>query len=439
MPAQGRITAWLSRASPFVFAAYAGSVAFATYFCMYAFRKPFAAASFAEARFFGTAIQLKTTYVISQIVGYTLSKYIGVKVCSEATPGRRGRMLLTLVGAAEAALLLFAVLPPSFRVVAMLLNGLPLGMVWGLVVGALEGRRTSELLLAALSCSFIVASGVVKDVGAWLMREHGVSEAWMPFTTGLLFVPGFVVAVWLLGKIPRPTDEDKAARTERVPMDAGARLAFVRELLPGLAMLVVVYFFLTAFRDFRDNYGVEIFRELGYGKAPAIFTKTEVPVAVGVMASLAALSFVRDNRRGLLGAFAIMIGGATLLGAATLFLDAGAIGGAAWMLAVGLGSYLVYVPFNSVLFDRLIAHTRIQGTAVFAIYVADSLGYTGSIGVQLYKDLASAGSTRLRFFRGFTYFTASLSIVLLAASAWYFLRKRGRNTPETERAVPSRS
>lgn len=419
-----RLTNRLATAPPWAFAAYAGTVSFATYFCMYAFRKPFAAASYAGDRILG--IEPKTAFVIAQIVGYTLSKYIGVKVCSEIRPEHRGRALFVLVGIAELALLAFAVLPPEGRIVAMVLNGLPLGMVWGLVVGSLEGRKTSELLLAMLSCSFIVSSGVVKDVGRWMMREQGVSESWMPFATGLLFAPAFVVSVWLLGQLPRQSAADVAARTERVPMMAKERLAFARELAPGLAMLCVVYFFLTAFRDFRDNYGVEIFKELGYGAAPAIFTRTEIPVAVGVMIALAALSAVRDNKRGLLGTFAIMLGGAALLAGSTMLRDAGALSGAAWMLATGLGSYLVYVPFNSVLFDRMIAHTRIQGTAVFAIYVADSLGYTGSIGVQLYKDLGGETGTRLSFFRGLTYFTAAVAVVLLAAGAVYFLRWRPR-------------
>src|SRR5579871_3868206 len=120
----GRLRAWLAGAPPWVFAAYAGLASFSTYFCMYAFRKPFAAASFSSEHFFGTTIELKTAYVISQIVGYTLSKYIGVKVCSEIAAAGRGRALLVLVGIAELALVLFAVLPPSLRVTAMLLNGL---------------------------------------------------------------------------------------------------------------------------------------------------------------------------------------------------------------------------------------------------------------------------------------------------------------------------
>jgi hypothetical protein len=424
MRAPSRLTTWLAAAPPWAFAAYAGTVAFATYFCMYAFRKPFAAASFEGDRLLG--VEPKTAFVIAQIIGYTLSKYIGVKVCSEIAPERRGRALVLLVAIAETALLAFAVLPPGGRIVAMVLNGLPLGMVWGLVVGSLEGRKTSELLLAMLSCSFIVSSGVVKDVGRFLMRDCFVSESWMPFVTGLLFFPLFIASVALLGQIPRQSAEDAAERTERVPMMAKERLAFAKELAPGLAMLFVVYFFLTAFRDFRDNYGVEIFKELGYGAAPAIFTRTEIPVAVGVMAAMAALSLVRDNKRGLLGTFGIMIFGAALLAGSTVLFDEGSISGAAWMLATGLGSYLVYVPFNSVLFDRMIAHTRIQGTAVFAIYLADSLGYTGSIGVQIFRDLGGGSGTRLSFFRGLTYFTAAVALVLLAFGAAYFVRWRPR-------------
>ncbi len=435
MAARSRITTWLERAPAWVMTTYAGSVGFTVYFCMYAFRKPFAAASFAGEHLFGTGVELKTAYVIAQIVGYTLSKYIGVKVCSEIAPERRARALLVLVALAEAALLAFAVLPPGARMIAMVANGLPLGMVWGLVVGFLEGRRTSELLLAMLSCSFIVSSGVVKDVGRALLGA-GVPEAWMPFVTGLLFLPAFALAVALLDKIPRQSDADKAARTERVPMMAPERLAFVKQLFFGLAPLLVVYFFVTALRDFRDNYGIEIFRELGYGAAPAIFTRTEFPVAIVVMTTMGALYLVKDNRRGFLATFGVMLAGALVLGGSTALFDAGALSGVLWMLLTGLGSYLVYVPFNSVLFDRMIAYTRIHGTAVFAIYVADSLGYTGSIGVQLVRDLGSA--SRLAFFRNLSHFTAALSFVLLAASAAWFLRQRSlTRAPDGVRTGPS--
>ena len=81
----GRISRALQSVPTPVFAAYAIVAAFSTYFCMYAFRKPFAAAEFADLTFAG--LPLKTVFVISQLVGYTLSKYLGTKFCSEVRRG----------------------------------------------------------------------------------------------------------------------------------------------------------------------------------------------------------------------------------------------------------------------------------------------------------------------------------------------------------------
>src|SRR5262249_48967486 len=152
-------------------------------------------------------------------LGYTVSKYVGIKICPEAESGRRAGMLVFLILCAEAALALFAILPPNLKVVAIFCNGLPLGMVWGLVVWYLEGRLTSELLLAGLACSYIVSSGAVKDVGRYLMTAHGVSEVIMPMLTGLLFLPLFLLSVWLLDRLPQPTTADKTARVCRSTMD----------------------------------------------------------------------------------------------------------------------------------------------------------------------------------------------------------------------------
>ena len=412
---------------------------------MYAFRKPFAAAKFEGEYFLGTAIGLKTAIVISQILGYAFSKYIGIKVCSEVTPAKRAVMLLGLVGFAQATLVLYGLLPGYGKVVAIFFNGLPLGMIWGLVVWYLEGRRTSELLLTGLSLSFILASGVVKDFGRalmegtvagwwnhvpWIGNAVGshlgkVSEGWMPAVAGFHFLPVFWGSVWLLNQLPRPNASDVAERAHREPMKGSDRMAFVRQFAFGLTLLCVAYFFLTAYRDFRDNYQVEIFDGLGYPyqNNKTIITRTELLVTFGVMAVLAMLNLVRDNRLGLMCAFGIMTGGLALLGISTAMLQMGWISGFWWMTLTGLGSYLAYVPFGSVLFERMMACTRALGTAVFAIYLADAIGYTGSVGVQLYKDLVAGSVSRFGFFIGFTWFMCLLGVVFLVASALYFARK----------------
>lgn len=446
-----RLTRWLERAPAPVFVAVAIAAAFSTYFAMYAFRKPFAAAKFEGEFFLGTAVALKTAIVISQIIGYALSKYIGIKVCSEVTPARRAVMLLGLVGIAQGALVLYGLLPNNWKVLAIFLNGLPLGMIWGLVVWYLEGRRTSELLLAGLSLSYILASGVVKDFGRALMEGTAagwwakcpligesmagmlgkVSEGWMPAVAGFHFVPVFLVSVWVLNQLPRPSAADVAARAEREPMKGADRMAFVRQFAFGLTLLCVAYFFLTAYRDFRDNYQVEIFDGLGYPyqSNKTIISRAESIVTFGVMGVLALLNLVRDNRHGLLCAFGIMTGGVILLGASTALLQMGMISGFWWMTLTGLGSYLAYVPYGSVLFERLMASTRVMGTAVFAIYLADAIGYTGSVGVQLYKDLAAGTVSRFGFFTGFTWFMSILGAVCLLASAVYFARKTKSDNP----------
>jgi hypothetical protein len=440
----GRLSRILDRAPSGFFVAYAVLASFGTYFCMYAFRKPFAAAKFEGEPFVLDALELKSAIVISQVVGYALSKYVGIRVCSELHPRYHALTLIGLILWAEASLLLFAGLPGSWKVLAIFLNGLSLGMVWGLVVRFLEGRVTSELLLAGLSSSFIISSGIVKDVGRALMSGAAadwwshvpvvgplvasglgrVSESWMPAVTGLHFLPLFLVFVWMLAQLPRRTETDVEERQPRDSMDGERRLSFLREYGPGLVMLVGAYFLLTAYRDFRDNFAVELFEGLGYPYAgnETIITQAETLVAVGVIVTLALLNGVRRSRPGLIATFVVMAAGTGLLAVSTFLLQAGLISGFWWMTLIGLGSYLAYVPYGSLLFERLMANTAIVGTAVFAIYLADAVGYTGSVVMLLYKDLAASEMSRLAFFQWATWTMAGVGSVLLTASCFYFLR-----------------
>src|SRR6266481_5928034 len=119
MQSANRITLWLEKAPAPLFAAYAIAAAFTTYFCMYAFRKPFAAAKFEGEFFLHTGVALKTALVISQIIGYALSKYAGIKVCSEVSPNRRAWTLILLIAWAEAALVIFGMAPNNLKVIAI--------------------------------------------------------------------------------------------------------------------------------------------------------------------------------------------------------------------------------------------------------------------------------------------------------------------------------
>lgn len=440
---RGGITAWLERAPAPVLNTYAVVAAFSAYFCVYAFRKPFTAATYDGLHFAGTQIELKTALVVSQILGYGLAKYAGIKFVSEASRSRRAWMVVGLIVWAELAMVLFAILSTEWKVAAIFLNGFPLGMIWGLMVRYLEGRRASDILLAGLSCSFIVASGFFKDVGNAVMAGdaipilrtsipnplHALDQFWMPAAIGLLFAAPFLLALWLLNQLPEPSPSDVAARTEREPMDGPRRRQFLLQYLPGLVLLVAAYAVLTAFRDYRDAYLVNVLKQLGYKQAEfkAGITQMEFGVALGVLATMCLLCIIKNNQRALLAALSVITIGFFMIGIATVLHTTGQISGYWWAALIGLGGYMAYVPYNSVLFDRLMASTGFVGTAVFAIYVADSAGYTCSIGVQVGKDLLAPHTSRMHFLQ---ILSAVVSIVgtLSAIGAGCYFWWRGQES-----------
>lgn len=389
---------------------------------MYAFRKPFTAATFEMVEGWDFSLDFKTALLLSQVAGYALSKFIGIKVISEMTPERRVQTLLGLVISAWFALLLLPLLPTPWNLFALFLNGLPLGLIWGLVFGYLEGRRVTEAVGVILCASFIFGSGVVKSVGRWLLIDLGVPELWMPFAVGAIFILPLFLFTWLLSLTPPPSKEDVQARQPRVPLDQEARIGFFRRYGIGLLALVVPYVFLTALRDFTDNFAVEVWVALGYGDKPGIFALVSLPITLAVLGCLALIMYIRSNRRALLLNHLIVMAGFALALLATLAFQRGIIGGLPWFVALNTGLYLSYVPFNCILFDRLVGATRSLANAGFLIYVADAFGYLGSITVLVYKALAQASLPWIDFIVGSTYVLGLLGLLLTVLAFAYFSR-----------------
>lgn len=417
----------LERAHPFFFCAFAGMAAFSTYFAMYAFRRPFAAATFDHVAGWNFALDYKSALIIAQVLGYALSKLVGIKLISEMRAERRAVAIVGLVGISWLALVAFAVTPAPFSVILLFLNGLPLGLIWGLVYSYVEGRRTSEVVGAMLCASFILSSGVVKSVGRWLLDDCGVSTQWMPAATGALFFPLLLVSVWGLSLLPPPSAEDRAQRSCRAPMGAAQRENFLQRHAASIVPLVVAYVLLTALRDFRDNFAAEIWLALGYKDVAGLFTASEIPVALLSLVTLGSLMAVKDNMRALLLIHGAVVVGALLTAGATLAHHLGLLGPAAWMILVGAGTYMAYTPFNAILFDRMIAATREIGTAGFLIYVADAGGYAGSVGLLLLRSFGPSFNW-LRFFEITCYGTAAVCVVGTMLSALHFAA-RPKNLP----------
>jgi len=381
------VTRWLQKAPPAAFALYGGFMAFGVYFAMYAFRKPFAVASYDGPHYFG--IDFKTLLLIAQILGYALSKLAGIRIISELEARWRALSILALIAVSEMALFAFSTVPAPYKILCLFMNGLPLGLIWGLVFGFLEGRRTSEILSSILCASFIVSSGVVKSVGKWLMIDYHLSDFNMPFVTGLVFTPLLIFCLWGLSQLPPPDDDDVTSKSARLPMNHLARRALFKDYAPGLIGLVFIYILLTALRDFRDNFAAEIWAGLGYGAKADVFATSELPVGAIVLAAMAFIALFKSNRAAVLANFSFVALGLFVAGASTLAMMLKSMDPYVWMITLGAGLYLAYTPFNAILFDRLMAATGRVGTAGFLIYVADTAGYSGSVALMLFRSLSS--------------------------------------------------
>jgi len=391
-----------------VFVLHASLAAFGTYFCMYAFRKPFSVATFDGLVFWG--VDYKILLVIAQVLGYALSKFVGIKVISELKPNRRLLYLLSLIGIAEISLLLFAWVPAPYNIPFMFLNGFPLGMIWGIVFSYIEGRRFTDILGVVLSASFIVSSGVVKSVGLFVMNSWGVGEFWMPSVTGALFFVPLLICSFLLQRIPSPTTDDIVHRTERIPMTAADRKDLVKKFFFPLTLIVLFYTFLTAFRDFRDNFARELWDSIGYQGDVSVFSTSEIIIAIIVLLIIGSIFYIKNNFRALLTYHALLILGTLVLAFGTLLFQTGLLDPFVWMVCTGFGLYICYVPFNCLFFDRFIATFRVKGNSGFLIYIADAFGYVGSILVLLYKNFGQANVSWLKFFIYGTYAVAFIGI-----------------------------
>jgi len=378
---------------------------------MYGFRKPFTAASFSGVTLFG--ISYKVVLVISQVIGYMLSKFYGIRFIAAMQPARRAGFIVRLILVAWISLLLFALVPAPYNFIFMFINGLPLGMVWGLVFGFLEGRRVTELMGAVLATSFIFASGLAKTVGKWLMLDGMVNEWWMPFIAGAIFAGPLLASTWLLNQTPPPSKEDIAMRTVRNPMDRSQRKAFLKKFGLALVPVIIAYIMLTILRDFTEDFANELWAETGFRNSADIFARTSIMVSLIVLVVVGGFFLIRNNYKAFQLNNVIIVAGFVLAAGATVLYHLHMISPVIWIVAASSGLYLGYVPYNCFYFERMLAAYKVPGNVGFLIYIADAFGYLGTVVVLLVKEFVKIRYTWVDFFTGMFYSAAVGGVVLV--------------------------
>ncbi len=399
----------------------AALAAFFTYLSFYPFRRAYTAATFTPIQFWG--VDFKILMITAQVLGFAVSKGMGVKIVSEMKPQTRAQSMVLMLLFATGMYGLFALFPAPYNLVFVFLANLPLGLFYGTILGFLEGRQVTEFLVAVLTGSFIIGSGFAKSLGAWVMDGLGVNMFYMPVVAaGLMLLP-VICFIYLLSILPSPTAADIQARIVRLPMDKEARKLFLANHRWGIVFFIISYVLLTTFREFRDNFTPEIWTALG-NTDTKIFTKTELPIAVIVVLMMISLHFVKNNLQAFRIIEYIMIAGAILILICTTLFQYGLLSPFMWLTGVGLGAYMAYAMSNSLYFERMIAAFKSPGTVGFLITLADYYAYFGSITVLLLKNYLSFNISYILFFIGLSYVIGILYIILIIASKIYYHRKR---------------
>jgi MFS family permease len=420
----------LSRSKGF-FIVWCMMAAFGTYFCMYAFRKPFSAGTYSEYKLWG--LDYKAVLIIAQVFGYMLSKFAGIKVISELEAASRKRLIIGLIIFAELSLLLFGVVPYPYNFIFLFANGLPLGMVWGVVFSYLEGRRFTEVLGTGLSISLIVSSGILKTFYFFLHElVPSVTEFWLPAVIGLIFLPLFMFFVWMLSIIPAPTQEDIASRSARTPMSKEDKRKVLRDYGLGLLGFIVIYALLATMRDFRDNFSVEIWKEIEVKWNKAVFAQTETISGFIVLMVLASLSLIKSNIKGFWVTSGLIAFGLLLGGLSTALFQLHMLSPFWWMVLLGMGLFLAYIPMQVALFERTIALFRMRANAGFFVYICDATGYLGSVGLTLYKEFFMKDLNWSKLLINFSYLQSVVSLGILLFTIIFFYRRK-RSLPAIEK------
>ena len=82
-----------------------------------------------------------------------------------------------------------------------------------------------------------------------------------------------------------------------------------------------------------------------------------------------------------------------------------------------------------VIFDRLLAAFKEAGNVGFLMYIADAIGYLGSVAVMLWRNFGHADMSWLQFFGQLCWWGAGAVMVLSLLSWVWFARRAVRVKP----------
>ena len=361
---------------------WAGGAALLSYSLVYALRKPYTAASFEGLTFIGSDYKVAVTTI--QILGYVIAKFFGIKIISELKKEKRFRFFVSSAILAEAALIGFGILNPPYNVIAMFVNGLSLGCMWGVIFSFIEGRKVTDILASLLGVSMVFSSGVAKSFGLFAMNEMQIDQFWMPAVIGGFALPLLVLMGYMLKKLPQPTAEDIALRNERVILDGKGRKKLFMKYAPILSRLFIGNFMLLVLRDIKEDFLVNILDMSN--QSSWLFARIDTIVTLVILGIFALFAFFRNNIKALLWLMTLVIAGCLTMTYVSFFYETLNLPPITWLFIQSLSLYIAYLTFQTIFFDRFIACFRIKGNVGFFIAMIDFIGYLGTVTLLSTKE-----------------------------------------------------
>ena len=179
-------------------------------------------------------------------------------------------------------------------------------------------------------------------------------------------------------------------------------------------------------REVRDGFMADMWKASGETFSASVFAQTETLISVVILVLIASMVIIKNNMKAFMIAQLIMIAGFLLSGIITWLYLQKQVSTFSWMTFVGLGLYMTYIPYNSILFDRMIAAFRYAANVGFLIYLADSFGYLASVGVLLTKNIFRIEMNWLNFYTNLVMMTSVAGVIFISFSILYFHQKNKR-------------
>ena len=384
------------RISDLLFILWAGGAALLSYSLVYMLRKPYTAAAFEDLEVFN--MDYKVAVTIVQILGYVVSKFMGIKLISE-------------------------LLSAPYNIAAMFLNGLLLGCMWGIIFSFIEGRRMTDVLASLLGVSMVISSGTAKSVGLYVMDTWQVSEFWMPALIGAVALPLLALLGYALNRLPQPTEEDIALKSERETLNGRQRWELFKHFMPFLTMLFVANIAIVVLRDIKEDFLVNIIDMSGY--SPWLFTQIDSVVTLTILAIFGLMVLVKDNFKALSVLYGLIITGMMVMAFVSFGQERMGLSPVTWLFLQSLCLYMAYLTFQTIFFDRFIACFKIRGNVGFFIVLTDFLGYTGTILVLVLKEFVGTGLDWEVFYNQLAGYVGIFCCATFVAS-FVYLRQRYR-------------